>query len=158
QEVVSGIRIDIDAIEESAAIGGFEGVSPLQMAAAYAAFGNGGTYNEPSAVKKVVFPDGEEWESEDTSEAAMEDYTAYMITDVLKTVMESGTGTQANIAGIPVAGKTGSTNIPKEDRDKYGIPDGLRDAWFTGYTTEYSLAVWTGYPSFKNEDGEVQYI
>src|SRR5699024_6287847 len=79
-------------------------------------------------------------------------------TDILKTVMESGTGTQANIAGIPVAGKTGSTNIPKEDRDKYGIPDGLRDSWFTGYTTEYSLAVWTGYPSLKNEDGEVQYI
>lgn len=158
QEFASGLGIDIDPIYESAAIGGFEGVSPLEMAAAYAAFGNGGTYNEPSAVKKVVFPDGEEWESEDTSEAAMEDFTAYMITDILKTVMESGTGTQANIAGIPVAGKTGSTNIPKEDRDKHGIPDGLRDSWFTGYTTEYSLAVWTGYPSFKNEDGDVQYI
>lgn len=158
QAFAAGLGINIDPIYESAAIGGFDGVSPLQMAGAYAAFGNGGTYNEPSAVKKVVFPDGKEWEPDLKSEKAMEDYTAYMITDMLKTVMASGTGTQANIAGIPVAGKTGSTNISKEDREKYGIVDGLRDAWFSGYTTEYSLTVWTGYPSMKNEDGDVQYI
>lgn len=158
QEFASGLGIDIDPIYESAAIGGFEGVSPLQMASGYAAFGNGGTYNEPSTVKKVVYPDGKEWEPELESETAMHDYTAYMMTDMLKTVMTSGTGTQANIDGLPLAGKTGSTNIPKEDRDQYGIDDGLRDAWFSGYTTDYSLAVWTGYPSFKNEDGDVQYI
>ena len=158
QAFAAGLGINIDPIYESAAIGGFDGVSPLQMAGAYAAFGNGGTYNEPSAVKKVVFPDGKEWEPDSKSEKAMEDYTAYMITDMLKTVMTSGTGTQANIAGIPVAGKTGSTNIPQEDREKYGIADGLRDAWFSGYTTEYSLTVWTGYPSMKNKDGDVQYI
>src|SRR5699024_11062998 len=158
QAFASGLGIEIDPIYESASVGGFDGVSPLQMAAAYAAFGNGGTYNEPSAVKKVVFPDGKEWEPETESHVAMQDYTAYMITDMLKTVMVSGTGTQANIAGIPVAGKTGSTNIPAEERIKYGIGDGLRDSWFSGYTTEYSLAVWTGYPSLKNEDGDVQYI
>ncbi|MEI3612923.1 transglycosylase domain-containing protein [Pseudogracilibacillus sp. SO30301A] len=158
QAFAAGVGIDIDPIYESAAIGGFDGVSPLQMAAAYAAFGNGGTYNEPSAVKKVVFPDGKEWEPDLISEKAMEDYTAYMITDILKTVMVSGTGMQANIEGIPVAGKTGSTNIDQKDLEKYGITDGLRDSWFSGYTTEYSLTVWTGYPSMKNEDGDVQYI
>src|SRR5699024_3211314 len=149
---------DIDPIYESAAIGGFEGVSPLQMAAAYAAFGNGGTYNAPSAVQKVVFPDGKEWEPEVTSEKAMEDYTAYMVTDMLKSVMLSGTGTKANVDGIPMAGKTGSTNIPEEERIKLGIHDGLRDSWFSGYTTEYSLTVWTGYPSHTNDDSDVQYI
>ena len=158
QAFAAGVGIDIDPIYESAAIGGFDGVSPLQMAAAYAAFGNGGTYNEPSAVKKVVFPNGKEWEPDVISEKAMEDYTAYMITDMLKTVMASGTGMQANIEGIPVAGKTGSTNIDQTDREKYGIADGLRDSWFSGYTTEYSLTVWTGYPSMKNENGDVQYI
>lgn len=157
QEFAAGLGIDIDPIYESAAIG-TEPVSPLQMAAGYASFGNGGTYNEPSTVKKIVYPDGKEWEPDLESEKAMEDYTAYMITDMLKTVMTTGTGTQANIDGLPVAGKTGSTNIAKEDRDKYGIDDGLRDAWFSGYTTEYSLAVWTGYPSLKNDDGDVQYI
>lgn len=158
QAFASGLGIEIDPIHESASIGGFDGVSPLEMAAAYAAFGNGGTYNEPSAVKKVIFPDGEEWEPKSEAHDAMKDYTAYMVTDMLKTVMTSGTGTQANIAGIPVAGKTGSTNIPEEDRQKYGIGDGLRDSWFAGYTTDYSLAVWTGYPSLKSEDGDVQYI
>lgn len=158
QAFASGLGIEIDPIHESASIGGFDGVSPLEMAAAYAAFGNGGTYHEPSAVAKVIFPDGDEWEPELESHDAMKDSTAYMVTDMLKTVMTSGTGTRANVEGIPVAGKTGSTNIPKEDREKYGIEDGLRDAWFAGYTTDYSLAVWTGYPSFKNEDGDVQYI
>src|SRR5699024_5038607 len=57
-----------------------------------------------------------------------------------------------------MAGKTGSTNIPEEERIKLGIHDGLRDSWFSGYTTEYSLAVWTGYPSLTNDDGDVQYI
>lgn len=158
QEFAAGLGVDIDPIYESAAIGGFEGVSPLQMAAAYAAFGNGGTYNAPSAVQKVVFPDGKEWEPEVKSEKAMEDYTAYMVTDMLKSVMLSGTGTKANVDGIPMAGKTGSTNIPEEERVKLGIHDGLRDSWFSGYTTEYSLAVWTGYPSLTNDDGDVQYI
>ncbi|MBM7599875.1 penicillin-binding protein 1A [Virgibacillus halotolerans] len=158
QKFASGLGIDIDPIYESAAIGGFDGVSPLQMAEAYAAFGNGGTYNEPFTVKKITFPDGSKWEPKLKSHEAMHDYTAYMITDMLKTVIASGTGTQANIDGIPVAGKTGSTNIPQEDQDQYGIGDGLRDAWFAGYTPQYSLAVWTGYPSLKNKDGDIQYI
>src|SRR5690606_23774415 len=139
--------------------GGFDGVSPLQLASAYAAFGNGGVYNEPSTVRKIVFPDGKEWEPEQKPHQAMQDYTAYMITDMLKTVITTGTGAQANIPGIPVAGKTGSTNIPKEIRDQYGIGSGLLDSWFVGYTTEYSLAVWSGYPSLKAKDSdEIQYI
>src|SRR5699024_2726179 len=68
------------------------------------------------------------------------------------------TGTQANVDGIPVAGKTGSTNIPQEVKAEYGLGNGVIDSWFSGYTTEYSLAVWTGYPSLKNKDGDIQYI
>ncbi|GGB54591.1 hypothetical protein GCM10011409_35250 [Lentibacillus populi] len=158
QEFASGLGINIDSIYESAAIGGFDGVSPLQMAGAYAAFGNGGTYHEPFTVKKIVFPSGKEWKPEPKLHDAMHDYTAYMITDMLKTVISSGTGTQANIPGIPVAGKTGSTNIPQDIQDQYGLGDGLVDSWFVGYTPQYSLAVWTGYPSLKNKDGDVQYI
>lgn len=158
QEFASGLGIDVDPIHESAAIGGFDPVSPLQMAEAYAAFGNGGTYNEPFTVEKIVFPDGDEWEPETKSHEAMHDYTAYMITDMLKTVITSGTGTQANVNGIPLAGKTGSTNIPQDKKDEYGIGDGLRDSWFAGYTPQYSLAIWTGYPSLTDEDGNPQYI
>src|SRR5699024_9162613 len=76
------LGMPIDPIYESAASGGFDGVSPMQMAAAYAALGNGGTYNEPNTVKEIVYPDGEVWKPEQNSETAMQDYTAYMITDM----------------------------------------------------------------------------
>src|SRR5690625_2885528 len=158
QKFAEGLGIPIDPIYESAAIGGFDGVSPLQMASAYAAFGNGVTYNEPNTVKEIVYPDGKVWEPEPKSETAMHDYTAYMTTDMLKTVVASGTGTQANVDGIPVAGKTGTTNIPQEVKQQYGLGNGVIDSWFSGYTSEYSLAVWTGYPSLKNKDGDIQYI
>lgn len=159
QTFARGLGIEIDPIYEAAALGGFDGASPLDLASAYAAFGNGGMYNEPSTVRKIVFPDGKEWEPEQKPHQAMQDYTAYMITDMLKTVITSGTGADANIPGIPVAGKTGSTNIPKEIREQYGIGSGLLDSWFVGYTTEYSLAVWSGYPSLKAKDSdEIQYI
>src|SRR5699024_12506129 len=65
------------------------------------------------------------------SEAAMSDYTAYMITDILKDVVKSGTGTNANIPSLDMAGKTGTTN--------------LADSWFSGYTTDYTISIWTGY-------------
>src|SRR5699024_11784854 len=56
-------------------LGGFDGASPFQMAGAYAAFGNGGEYNQPLSVKKIVYPDGKEWEPEENkSTEAMQDY------------------------------------------------------------------------------------
>ncbi|MEN1967897.1 PBP1A family penicillin-binding protein [Lentibacillus sp. N15] len=158
QQFAKGLGITIDPIYESASIGGIDGVSPLQLAGAYAAFGNGGTYNKPQTVKKIKFPDGKEWKPKSKGQDAMHDYTAYMITDMLKTVVATGTGTQANIQGLPIAGKTGSTNIPKDIKDKYGIWDGLLDSSFVGYTPQYSLAIWTGYTSLKDKDGNVQYI
>ena len=159
QEFAKGLGIEIDPIYESSSLGGFDGASPLQMAGAYAAFGNGGEYNQPLSVKKIVYPDGKEWEPEENKPTeAMQDYTAYMTTDMLKTVITSGTGSQANVPELPIAGKTGSTNIPEDIRNEYGIYSGLLDSWFVGYTPQYALAVWTGYPSFKNKDGEPQYI
>lgn len=158
QAFASDLGINIDPIHESAALGGFDGVSPLQMAAAYAAFGNGGTYHQPHTVRKITFPSGKDVKPETKSDVVMEDYTAYMMTDILKTVMDRGTGTKANIAGLPVAGKTGTTNIPKDFKEEYGIHDGVRDSWFTGYTTQYALSVWTGYPSLTDDDDNAQYI
>src|SRR5699024_8954142 len=121
QEFAAGLGVDIDPIYESAAIGGFEGGAAPQMAAAYAACGNHGTYNAPSAVQKVVYPDGKEWEPEVTSEKAMEDYTAYMVTDMLKSVMLSGTGKKAIVDVIPMAANNGSHNINDEQRIKLGL-------------------------------------
>ncbi|HLR54364.1 MAG TPA: PBP1A family penicillin-binding protein [Pseudogracilibacillus sp.] len=158
KEFAKDLGIDVDTDNESAALGGFNGTSPLQLASAYAAFGNEGEYNEPSVVKKIEYPDGDKWEPDIETNDAMEAHTAYMVTDMLKTVIKSGTGTKANVEGLPVAGKTGSTNIPKDIQEENGINEGLIDSWFVGYTPEYTLAIWTGYPSLEGEDDELQYI
>lgn len=143
-----GIPIDKD-YSEPYVLGGFtHGVSPIEMAGAFAAFGNNGVYNEPHTVTKIVYPDGQEIDLTPESEQAMHDYTAYMVTDMLKDVVRSGTGTRANISGLPVAGKTGTTNFSD---DKKMPDDAVPDAWFTGYTTNYSISVWTGYDKATKE-------
>src|SRR5699024_11167001 len=112
-------------------------VSPLQLAGAFSAFGNEGIYTEPYAVVKVEFPDGSVVDLKPEPEAVMSDYTAYMVTDMLKSVLSSGTGTNANIPDLPVAGKTGTTNVKGKS--------GANNSWFSGYTTNFTIAVWTGY-------------
>lgn len=140
-----GIKFANDQMSIRDAIGGTSTeVSPLQLAGAYRAFGNEGIYNDPYAVTKVEFPDGRIVELKPEPEEAMSDYTAYMITDMLKSAISEGTGTLANIPGLDVAGKTGTTNLEKVE--------GSPDSWFSGYTTNYTIAVWTG--GYTNEEGQ----
>lgn len=118
------------------AIGGASlNVTPIQLAGAFQAFGNQGVHYEPYAVTKVVFPDGQEVDLRPESEVVMSDYTAYMTTDMLKTAITHGTGTRANVSGLPLAGKTGTTSFDNGE---------AKDSWFVGYTTNYTLSVWTG--------------
>ncbi|PEU72973.1 PBP1A family penicillin-binding protein [Bacillus paramobilis] len=142
---------------ESTAIGSNDS-SPLQLAGAYAAFGNDGVYNKPHFVKEVIFPDGKKKNFKPKEERAMHDYTAYMVTDVLRDVVRpgsGGTGPTAYVSGIDVAGKTGTQNFDEDVIKKYGIPaDANRDSWFAGYSPQYTMAVWTGY----EKDGPENYI
>ncbi|MBP2256349.1 penicillin-binding protein 1A [Virgibacillus alimentarius] len=133
-----GLNFKDDKLALTDAIGGSGSLfTPLEVAGAYRAFGNEGIYNEPYAVTKVEFPDGKTVDLKPESEAVMSDYTAYMVTDMLKTVMSEGTGVEANIPGLHVAGKTGTTNRKNVD--------GSPDSWFSGYTTDYTISIWTGY-------------
>lgn len=139
-----GIKFKDDKILVGDAIGGTgTEVTPLQLAGAFRAFGNEGLYNEPYSVTKVEFPDGKTVELTPQAEPAMSDYTAYMMTDMMKTVLTEGTGKNANIPGLPVAGKTGTTNL----KDREGSPD----AWFSGYTTNYTISAWVG--GYKDKGG-----
>jgi len=134
KEFAEGIGYEFadDAIDVRDAIGGTKTeVSPLQLAGSYRAFGNQGIYNDPYAVSKVEFPDGKIEDLTPKAEPAMSDYTAYMITDMMKSVLTDDTGKRANISGLPVAGKTGTT-------------DESKDAWFAGYTTNFTIAIWAG--------------
>lgn len=147
KEFAGKLGIPLDEVYPSYAIGGFKnGISPMQLAGAYSAFGNEGIYNEPHTVRKIEYPDGKVKKFQPESIQAMSDYTAYMLTDMMKTVVNEGTGTMANIPGLPLAGKTGTNELPD---DIYG--QGVTDAWFAGYTTRYTAAVWTGYDKIKQD-------
>ena len=123
------------------------GASSEKMAAAYATFANGGIYYKPMYINKVVFSDGSSKEFSDPGTRAMKETTAYMMTEMMKTVLYYGTGTGAYISWLPQAGKTGTSNYTDAEienhikTDQYVAPDEM----FVGYTRKYSMAVWTGY-------------
>lgn len=130
------------------------GASSEKMAAAYAAFANGGIYYEPQYVNKITFSDGSSKNYEAKSNRAMKETTAYMMTDMLKTVLYYGTGTRAQIYGLNQAGKTGTSNYTEDELAAIEEKLGLNywnvgvmapDENFVGYTPQYSMAVWTGY-------------
>ena len=152
-----GMTFKEGKVYESTAIGSNDS-SPLEVAGAYATFGNSGNYNKPHFVKEVTFPDGKKKSFKPKEHRAMQDYTAYMVTDVLRDVVKpgsGGTGPTAYVSGFDVAGKTGTQNFDEDVLKKYGIPaDANRDSWFAGYTPQYTMAVWTGY----EKDGPENYI
>ena len=126
------------------------GASSEKMAAAYATFANGGTYYKPQYVNRVVFSDGTTKNLETSGTRVMKEATAYMMTDMLKSVITAGTGYNANISGLYHAGKTGTSNYADNELKKltkdYNYSSIVTpDELFVGYTTRYSMAVWTGY-------------
>jgi penicillin-binding protein 1A len=128
-----GITTHLDCYPAEGLGGLTLGVTPLEMAGAYATLASGGIRHRPTGIERVVFPDGK---SEDLASGegkrVLTDGEAYAVTTVLKANVQGGTGTAANY-GCPAAGKTGTT-------------DEAKDAWFVGYTPELSAAVWVGYP------------
>jgi penicillin-binding protein 1A len=137
-----GITSHLDALPAEG-IGGLRiGVSPLEMADAYATLANGGFHIAPTIVSKVVFPDGSTVNLGDPpKKRVFSDGEAHAATQVLKTVITSGTGTAAQY-GCPAAGKTGTTS-------------NYTDAWFVGYTPQLSTAVWVGYPNSTTSMNDV---
>ena len=123
------------------------GASSEKMAVAYAAFANGGIYHKPMYINKIVFSDGSEKEFSDAGTRAMKETTAYMMTEMMKTVLAYGTGRGAYLPWLPQAGKTGTSNYTDDEIEKYIKNTGYvaPDEMFVGYTRKYSMAVWTGY-------------
>lgn len=123
------------------------GASSEKMATAYAAFANGGIYHKPMYINKIVFSDGSEKEFSDAGTRAMKETTAYMMTEMMKTVLAYGIGRGAYLPWLPQAGKTGTSNYTDDEIEKYIKNTGYvaPDETFVGYTRKYSMAVWTGY-------------
>ena len=109
-------------------------VSPLDMASAYATLAAGGIYTEPTAIRKVVLPNGKpdtRWARDHRRTRVVSDGVASVVTRILEDNIRYGTGTRAAL-NRPAAGKTGTT-------------DEHADAWFVGYTPNLATAVWMGY-------------
>ncbi len=151
-----GITPEIDQygnIHEAHSIGSFNGSNPLQMAAAYAAFANGGTYYEPYAVNKVIFRDtGVEDTYKSEGVRAMSDSTAYMMTMCLRTAVTEGLSSAAGINGVQLAAKTGTTNYNEDYLANHGYPsDIVQDSWVVGYDPEYAIGLWLGYDELNHD-------
>lgn len=144
-----GLSLGLPLVPEdkhlSLALGGVTyGITPLQMAAAYGALANEGVWVQPHAVRRITDHQGRVLvEVTPPRRPAMSPQTAYLVTDMLQTVVKSGTGTQARLGNRPVAGKTGTTQLPQTPEFR-GLA-GNKDAWFAGYTPELAGVVWMGY-------------
>ncbi|MGC4094286.1 MAG: PBP1A family penicillin-binding protein [Polyangiaceae bacterium] len=127
-----GIESPLKALP-SLALGAFE-VVPLELVGAYASFASGGEVAQPRLVQKIVGPDGRELPlpSVPPPRRAISPEEAYLVTSLLRGVVETGTAKRAASLGRPLAGKTGTTNKEK-------------DCWFVGYSTEIVAGAWVGY-------------
>jgi len=136
----TGIDADLDEVPSIAL--GVEEVSPLDLASAYLTFANDGTKVQPYAIVRVEDQDGEViWQPDrpKPEKDAVDHDVVRTVTEALRGVIESGTGTAADI-GRPAAGKTGTTQ------------DNV-DAWFAGYVPGYTAVTWVGYPEPKEMPG-----
>src|SRR5690606_14591889 len=151
KDFVRKLGLDIEVFESTAL--GSTGISTVDLAGAFAAFGNDGIYTKPHTITKLVFGDGTTEEVvKAESIPAMKDSTAYMVTDMLRDVVDlnvpGATGKEAALSGLDLAGKTGTSNYSADDLAKYGLDSSSApDVWFAGYTSKYSVSVWSGYPT-----------
>jgi penicillin-binding protein 1A len=136
-----GIEASLESVPAEG-IGGLAiGVTPLEMANAYATLANGGVHHDPTAISKVEFPDGKVDElGADAGERVLSSGEAYEVTRILEGVITSGTGAGYTSTACTSAGKTGTSEEES-------------DAWFVGYTPRFSTAVWVGHPQSREYTG-----
>ncbi|MBR3569967.1 MAG: transglycosylase domain-containing protein [Oscillibacter sp.] len=122
-----------DRVEALALGGTHNGVTNLELTAAYAAVANEGIYMEPHFYERVLDQNGEVLlQKIPHSRRAVSRDTAALLTSAMEDVLISGTGRRASFPGQPLAGKTGTTTEQ-------------RDLWFVGYSPYYACGVWSGY-------------
>ncbi len=137
-----GIEAPLESVPAEA-IGGLSiGVTPLEMASAYATLANGGVHHEATAISRVEFPNGKTDEFDtDAGERVLTPGQAWEVTRLLEGVITQGTGAgYTSIGCTSAAGKTGTS-------------EGESDAWFVGYTPMFSTAVWVGHPQSRDPTG-----
>lgn len=137
------------AIYESHSIGAFNGVNPVQLAAAYAAFGNNGYYKEAYSVQKIEYRDSEEiYEHEVVKKKAMSEQTAYLISMILK----DATPWTVRVSGTDVATKTGTSSYDSAALREKGLSNAvIQDSWVASYSPTTTIVLWLGYDELTSE-------
>lgn len=131
-----GVDFEGESLGLSLALGGFtHGVSPLEMAGAYSVFANGGVYIKPSFVDRIEDSSGRiVYQRHVSGRRIMSAGNAFILTSMLKSVAEEGTGRRLSETGLPLAAKTGTA-----------VDDsGVRDAWCAAYTRDYTAVIHMG--------------
>ncbi len=132
-----GVTSDLQAVPAEALGGTSTCCTVLEMSNAYATIANGGVHHDPTAIRKVEFPNGDVDEPEDPAgDRVISDGVAYTVADVMEGTLDFGTAAGYDLPGCTASGKTGTT----EEQS---------DAWFVGYTPDVSTAVWTGNPDAR---------
>ncbi|NEW09480.1 PBP1A family penicillin-binding protein [Paenibacillus sp. SYP-B3998] len=141
-----GIKLPTKDRQLGIALGGLsEGVSPLQMAQAFSAFPAKGILHQAHTITKIETREGHLLIQASTKGTqVMRPETAFAMTSMLQQAVISGTGKNAAM-NRPVAGKSGTTQLPSTDEFKGLGSSSAKDAWFVGYTPELTVAVWVGY-------------
>jgi len=136
-----GITAPLESVPAEGIGGLAVGVTPLEMASAYATLASGGIHHDPTAIDKVEFFDGKVDDlGSDAGERVLSPGEAYEVTRILEGVITSGTGAGYTSTACTSAGKTGTSEEES-------------DAWFVGYTPLFSTAVWVGHPQTREYTG-----
>ena len=167
QKIEFGLKLGIDYVNdilpegktelpESYSIGAFNGVSPIQLASAYSAFGNNGKRYTPHTYTKLVYRETDEVVKKNiVAEQVMKPTTAYIIANILT----AATSYRVKVSGTQIATKTGTTSYDYSQLKKYGLNDSvIPDMWTAGFTKDYSMSIWYGYTdSLSKENVKKKY-
>ncbi|MCH4354983.1 transglycosylase [Staphylococcus sp. HMSC068D03] len=131
--------------------GGASEFSPTQLASAFAAIANGGTYNNAHSIQKVVTADDDTIEFDHTSHKAMKDYTSYMLAEMLTGTFKAyGSAYGHGVSGVTMGAKTGTSTYGTEINQQYNLPDNAaKDVWINGFTPKYTISIWMGFSEIK---------
>ncbi|HBA37425.1 MAG TPA: hypothetical protein DCY94_01750 [Firmicutes bacterium] len=140
-------------ILESSSIGAFDGVSPMELSAAYGTFARGGYYIEPYTFTKIEYTDSNDtFVYTPTRTKAMSEETAFMVNMILKYAVTSGAIGVGSVSGTDLASKTGTSSVSNETIKSLGLhPKAIRDSWQVSYSPDYSIAFWYGYDEITKE-------
>lgn len=138
-----GIEFESTYLPDSYSIGTFNAITPVTLAGAYAAFGNGGYYTEPYSFTKLVYRETDEvYEQDIERKRVMKPQTAYLISSVLV----GATSSRVSVSGTQIATKTGTTSYDEKVLKGFGLTNSvIPDSWISSYSPDYAIAVWYGY-------------